>query len=259
MNIKEKKLLVFTIALNGYEKTFKSCIDSQRVYCEKNNYKYIVVDHSPRDMEAIESAWIKIPLILTALKAGYEWVAFIDSDCEIRENTPPFDVYLSNEDPNKSLFISIGKSGRLNSGVMIIRTSHDSISFFDKVYNYIDEKVPETDRTAFENGHIIYFGKDNNDIALLDHKEWNNNSTLDDSSYIQHYSSGALRNHYFEVHGKYNPKRGLFFKLKKLFWSKKRVDIGKGYYEGKLSDKVASLLAIYIQKYPSFLNPDNKL
>ena len=242
---------MFTIALNGYEKTFKDCIDSQREYCNKNNYEYVVIDYSPRAMQPIEAAWIKIPLILSALKNKYQWVAFIDSDCEIREFTPPFDQYLSEKDDEKSLFISLGKSQRLNSGVMIIRNSPESVKFFEDVYGFIDSKVPDTDKTPFENGHIIYFGKNNSNIFVLDHNTWNNNSVIDDQSYIQHYSSGLLREYYFKKYGHKKPSR-IITKILSLFKSKQRLQQGKAYFEGILSIKIKELVTAYVNKYPAY-------
>lgn len=68
---------MFTIATNGYDKVFKDCLDSHRNYASKMSYKYISFTKSPPDgISGTNSAWLKVAIILRALKKGYKNVFF---------------------------------------------------------------------------------------------------------------------------------------------------------------------------------------
>ena len=46
----ENKVLVFSIALEGYDDLFGRCIETQKQYCDKHQYNYILVKESPRKL-----------------------------------------------------------------------------------------------------------------------------------------------------------------------------------------------------------------
>jgi hypothetical protein len=191
-------VLLFSIATGGYERLFEHCILSHEAYCRRCDYAYIVVDRPPRRLRPAEAAWLKIPLIQSALAAGYQWVGFIDADCEIRSHAPCFSSHPDLSNGSKSVFLAPGRSGRLNSGLMLVRNSRASADFFQSVMSHAEQDVPDEDKAPYENGHVIFFGKNNPHIGLLRHDLWNNNSTLDDRSYIQHYSGRVLRKWYVD-------------------------------------------------------------
>jgi hypothetical protein len=186
-------ILMFSIAQNGYDFIYSKCIKSQELYARINSYDYVLVNRPRWVNAAVESAWLKIPLILEGLSRGYEWVFFIDADCEIRPQAPRVE---SLEVPGKYLYLVQGRSGRVNSGVIITKNTPDTRSFFQKVLNSIERQVPEEDRKniKYENGHIIYHSKQIKYMYLLDLR-WNNtyNSNLND--YIRHYT-GPMRQYY---------------------------------------------------------------
>jgi hypothetical protein len=132
----------------------------------------------------------------SALASGYRWVGFVDADCEIRGHAPCFTRHPDFSDGGKSLFLAPGRSGRINSGVMFARNGRASAEFFRAVLDHAEQDVPEEDRAPYENGHVIRFGKNNPHVHLLRHELWNNNSALDERSYIQHYSGRILRKWY---------------------------------------------------------------
>jgi hypothetical protein len=247
-------VFMFSIALEGYEKTFSPCIESQKRYCSDKKYDYILINDSPRKMKPKEAAWIKIPLIIAALNKGYQWVAFIDSDCEIRNFTPALTTVMADADADKSIFMAKGKSGRLNSGVMFIRNAPSARQFFETILNNADITVPAEDKTAFENGHIIHFGKNNPAIQVLDHDQWNNNSAMNADSYIQHYSSGILRDWFFKEHNMSYPEKPFWEKLKNKIFVPKPHQKGKGYYEGVLSKALDKLMQYYLTRYKSYFS-----
>lgn len=245
----KNRTLVFTIALEGYESTYRSCIDTISQYAERNKYDFELINSAPRQLLPIEAAWLKLPLILEALRNGYEWVSFIDSDIDVRAFTPSFDSYLENLRGTKSIFISTGKSGRLNSGVLFVKNTKESLAFFENVLKHCDMRVPEEDRTAFENGHIIYFGKQSRDFYILDHDMWNNNSSLNPDSYIQHYSSGELREWYFK--NRYKTRLSLFDRLFSKSQKKRNAKL-KMKRPNLLSESIKELIPYYKRTFSSF-------
>jgi len=74
-----QKVLVFSVGLNCYEKVYDRCMASHQRYAEQEAYDYVLVK-KPRWATVIESVWLKIPLILAGLKAGYDWVFFVDAE-----------------------------------------------------------------------------------------------------------------------------------------------------------------------------------
>lgn len=250
-SFKVYKVIVFSIATGGYDKLFEKFILSHRQYCERYNYEYVLVKKSPRKLLATEASWLKVYLIKAALEVGYEWVLFIDADCEIRPHAPAF-INEFNTVLDKSIFLAPGRSGRINAGVIFARNTTSAIRFFDQITSNADKKIPDEDSAAYENGHFIYFGKNSKDVFLLEHKLWNNNSNFDSQSYIQHYSGGPLRRAFNQK--KANEEGLIITTLKKaknkikkiipLFNSSKPTPI--------ISKSLNDLLPYYLEKYPIF-------
>lgn len=246
------KTLVFSIALEGYERLFKSCIKTHMEYCRVQQYEYVLINHAPRRLDPAEAAWLKVPLMKAALEGGYEWVAFIDADCDIRTHMPCFTKYLSQVGEGKSIFMAPGFSGRINSGVIFVKRGSSSLAFFDTVIAHANDKVPRQDKAPYENGHMIHFGKNNPVIHMLDHKLWNNNSELDDESYIQHYSGGKLRSWYMNNRA---PSKHPF--SPSLIVSKIVRKFTKNTTKNQtntmlISESIDELIPFYKKHYPSF-------
>ncbi|MDF2437018.1 MAG: hypothetical protein K0Q95_1394 [Bacteroidota bacterium] len=193
MGAKKNKTLVFSIGMNWFYLIFKDCIRSHEEYCKRNGYEYRLIKNSYKDLSGDESAWLKIVLLINALEAGYENVFFIDADCLIREHAPPLDELIHE---GKDIYLASGFSGRINSGVIIVKNTKPALEFFYKVLNDCEVPVPKEDAAPFENGHMIHHGKNNSLIQIIPHDLWNNNSRIDPQSYIQHYSNGKLRDEY---------------------------------------------------------------
>jgi hypothetical protein len=200
--VMQKNTLVFSVALEGFDRAFADCLQTQRAYCHRFGFRYTLVDRAPERLSRDEAAWLKTPLIRAALSAGYEWVAFLDADCEIRPHAPAFPDHLRMLSEAKCVFMAPGFSGRINSGVVFVRSDPESIRFFDTILANVDTEVPDpADRVGWgENGHFIHYGKDDPAVYLLEHHSWNNNSRLDEQSYIQHYVRGPLREWYTARH-----------------------------------------------------------
>ncbi|KEP72882.1 hypothetical protein HR12_36210 [Microbacterium sp. SUBG005] len=91
------------------------------------------------------------------------------------------------------VFMAEGRSGRVNSGVMIARRSVQSIEFFRRVLDSVTEPVPEEDRASlkYENGNVIYVNRVHGGVSPLEAR-WNNTNEPELDDYIRHYT-GRLR------------------------------------------------------------------
>lgn len=181
---KSSRVLVFCVALNFYDIVYDRNIASQRRYANRYGYAYEVV-RRPLFATTRESVWLKVPLIRLALSAGWDWVLFVDADCEIRPTAPRVETLA---DGQGSIFLAPGFSGNVNSGVIASRNTPEAAQFFDRVFQAADRKVPEADWG--ENGHIIHFAKCCPAIKMID-RRWNNNSDTQMADFIRHYSAGG--------------------------------------------------------------------
>lgn len=179
------RVLAFAVGTNLYDRIFARCIASQREYAARCGYDYLLV-RRPYWSNFLESAWLKIPLLLSALEAGYDWVVFLDADCLVRGHTPPVQTL---EAPGKALYIGRGFSGNVNSGVMIVRNGADAREFFARVLAAAPVRVPETD--LGENGHVIHFCHRFPAVVQVIERRWNNNADLALDDYVRHYSGGG--------------------------------------------------------------------
>ena len=214
--MKNQEVLVFSIALEGYLKLFSSCIESQRKYCLNFGFNYVLIDKAPRQMSPFEAAWLKIFLLRAALDSHYKWIAFIDADCEIRDHAPSFVEDLEQFESDKSIFMAHGFSGRINSGVIFLRNSEEVKDYLERVISNGDKEVPNEDKALYENGHMIHYGKNNPHVQIIDFEKWNNNRTLEEQSYIQHYSGGRLRELYLEESSSKEIKKEPISRLKRI-------------------------------------------
>lgn len=245
--MKKEKILVFSIALEGYSQLFKNCISSQREYCKKYDLDYVLVNKSPRKLLPTEAAWLKLFLLRAALTTNkYSWIAFIDADCEIRDFSPLFINDMNKYDDIKSVFMAHGFSGRINSGVILLKKRPGSLKYLNDVINNGDIPVPIEDEALYENGHMIHYGKTNPVVQILESVKWNNNQTIDEKSFIQHYSGGILREKYLKKH----PFRKSYYKIRKRL---KRYIYKFSSKETKTSmQEINYLIPYYTKTYQEF-------
>lgn len=182
--------LMFTIALNGYHWQYRKNIQSQRAYAARHGYRYVVVDRPLLTSLGIECAWLKVALIVEALKANFDWVVFVDADAKMQSRAPGVETLAT---PDKSVFIAKGYSGRINSGVLIAQQSQSATSYFAQVLENMEKPLPECDSVGWgENGHIIHYAHQKPFIQVVSSR-WNNNSDPHMQDYIRHFSAGPLR------------------------------------------------------------------
>ncbi|HEY4366341.1 MAG TPA: hypothetical protein VGN07_03845 [Steroidobacteraceae bacterium] len=185
--------LIFTVAQNGYGVGYSQCVQSHAAYAKRVGAKYLPVVRPFRVKEPALSAWLKIPLMLHALRSGYEWVAFVDADCRIHSSAPDFRAV---EQPGRSVYMANGRSGRVNSGVMFAKAAAGAAAFFEQVMGSLTTGIPPEDRQnlRYENGNVIYCTRHSEQVEVIDHR-WNNTYEPGLQDHFRHYT-GPLRGEY---------------------------------------------------------------
>jgi hypothetical protein len=187
----QAKALVFTIALNGYNIAYRKNISSQKGYAAKYGFDYVAVTRPALSSLFMECAWLKLILILSALESGYEWVFFVDSDAEIKKICPDF---RSLDTAEKYIYMAHGFSGRVNSGVIIVKNNLLSKKFLIDTLNGFDKVIPPEDGCGWgENGHVNHFSKLIDSLFVIPGL-WNNTHDLELIDYVRHYT-GPMREH----------------------------------------------------------------
>ena len=178
------RTLVICIALNHYDRIYAANVRSHRHYAARHGYAYMLV-RKPRWATVKEAVWLKIALIDAALAAGWDWVLFLDVDCELRTAAPAIQSVAAD---GKEIYLAPGFSGNVNSGVIVARNGARAREFFQTVLAAADTTVPEQDWG--ENGHVIHFARSCSALGLLD-RRWNNNADPALADFIRHYSAGG--------------------------------------------------------------------
>jgi len=182
-------VLVFSVALNGYQWRYRPLLDSHRRYCQRMGYHYVAVTRPAFSSLGLEVAWLKIKLILEALNAGYHTVLFLDADTHLADTAPDIETAFK---ADRHIFAARGFSGRFNSGVLLVRNRTASIRFFEHLLEIALDELPATDAVGWgENGHFIHLANGNTLCGELDPR-WNNNHRRELSDYIRHFSRGPL-------------------------------------------------------------------
>jgi hypothetical protein len=180
----EDRVLVFSIALNGFGWAWRSCIRSHRQFADRWKFDYACVD-LPWTVTPAEAAWLKVPLIIRALEGGcYAWVLFLDADARVRSEGPDFRRVAT---PGRHVYMAHGHSGRLNSGVIMVRRSEQGLQFFREILSDCEGPVPAEDAAPYENGHVIKHGKANPLVGVLE-RRWNNTADPNLDDYIRHFT-----------------------------------------------------------------------
>ncbi len=187
------RALVFSIAFNGYQWVYRRNIRSHRAYAQRHGFDYVLVQRPAVTSLLMECCWVKLPLILSAFEAGYEWVFFIDADAEIRPASPDFRSLAA---PGKSLYMAHGFSGRVNSGVIIACNRADVRDLLVSVVSSFARPLPAEDEVGWgENGHVIHAAKHAPFLEVIP-PAWNNNHSPGLADHVRHYSAGPLRSLY---------------------------------------------------------------
>jgi hypothetical protein len=187
------KTLIFSIAVNGYNLQYSANLKSIVQYADRLNFSRVIVTRPHFTALGMEVAWLKLSLILAALRAGYDWVIFVDADAAIATEAPNI---LECIDTRKAFFAAHGYSARINSGVMVFKRCTESIQLLETILRHRNMSLPAQDDVGWgENGHVIHFSRQFPLLEILDQR-WNNNSDPELRDYIRHYSAGPMRRHF---------------------------------------------------------------
>jgi predicted O-methyltransferase YrrM len=121
-----------------YKTKVKYGIQTRAEYCKKHGYDF----REDEDDKIIDTtrplAWSKINLILRCLEDGYNYVVWIDADTFIMNNTIPIQFFIDNYLQNKDILVTKDYIDLINSGVMFIKNTEWSKTFFTELYNQTD-------------------------------------------------------------------------------------------------------------------------
>lgn len=237
------KVLIFSIALNGYQWLYKDCIASHKRYAVRHGYIYQVVTRPYATSIGVECCWLKLTLMIEALNNGYEAVLFVDADAYIQTKTPKVSTVML---PNKYLYLAKSYSGRFNSGVMLIKNHRKARQLLNRIITARHQPLSaENDVGWGENGHIIEYTKHCKFVSTLNHS-WNNTYDLYLNDYIRHFSFGPLRTSLW-----LNLSHKLLARLTKIMSKYLALTeiTGQSYPR---QDKLTELTALVLQRYSEF-------
>lgn len=237
------KVLVFSIALNGYQWLYKDCIASHKRYAVRHGYTYQVVTRPYATSIGVECCWLKLTLMIEALGNGYDAVLFVDADAYIQAHTPKLNSVLL---PDKHVYLAKSYSGRYNSGVILIKNHKKVGQLLNAIVTARHQPIlAENDVGWGENGHIIEHTKGCEFVGTLN-RSWNNTYDPDLNDYIRHFSFGPLRTNLW-----LNLSHKVLARLTKLF-SKFQVLIEISSQSYPPQDKLTQLTALVLQRYSEF-------
>ena len=240
------KILMFSIATNGYDFGYQHCIASHKAYASRFNMHYQVVTKPRFSPLGGEVAWLKITLIQEALLAGYDWVFFVDADTQIMSRAPNI---LNQQDFGYDFYLANGYSNRLNSGVILVRNSDISKDLIAQIINNCTLKLPSKDEVGWgENGHVIHFLSHHSHLKVLGQR-WNNNSDATLIDFIRHYSAGPMRAHYQQGTFNWYKMYGCQLVMRCL---RKYQSLGGNYPNTHLQESLQRLTTQCIKHYPIF-------
>ncbi len=185
--------MIFSIGFNGYERLWHRCVDSHRRYADRHGYRYLTYGAGVTTPLSMESAWLKIPLMIAALDAGHPWLLFVDADTMFSDDAPRFEIV---EQDGKDVYLAKGFSGRPNSGVIAVKNTPRARRLFLDILSSAGMPLPRRDRVGWgENGEVIHHLRSYDGFGQLERK-WNNNTDLNLKDYIRHFSTGVMRDSY---------------------------------------------------------------
>lgn len=189
-NHSKPSILILSMATQGYKHLYHSNLSSHQRYADKHGYRYLCITKPHINRLGGEIVWLKLYALLTALEAGYQWVMFVDADAYIQADTPLLE---SLEDNEHCIFMALGYSGRVNSGVMIFQNKAASKTFLKQIIARREQPLNAKDDVGWgENGHVIQQSRNEPYLRIIDQR-WNNNVNPELNDYIRHYSAGPLR------------------------------------------------------------------
>jgi hypothetical protein len=175
---------------------YKKCLDSQKKYCQKYSYDY-VIDDLPLLPNQTNKEWTwKKHYTLEKFRNSHDVFVSIDADCEITDKTPALETVI---DSNDIYFVN-GISKRPNAGFLIVKNTKLGNYFHDELMKRRNLPVPNNCKAkgGGDNGHVIWILSE----IIQGKKElplnWNcSQPDFMKEAYIIHYTNSMRK--YFEV------------------------------------------------------------
>lgn len=187
---RNSSVLVFSLALNGYQWLYRNNFESQKRYANKQGYDYALINKPYFTSMGVECCWLKLTLMKQALETGYSTVLYLDADTEIRDCAPPLNTAFKK---TKTVYMANGYTGRFNAGVILIKRHYTAMQWLNQIIASRNSSIPEADSVGWgENGHIIHHSKNKAFVQTLENK-WNNTFDAEVTDYIRHENFGPLR------------------------------------------------------------------
>ena len=236
-------VLVFSIALNGYQWLYKDCIASHKRYAHRHGYTYQVVTRPYATSIGVECCWLKLTLMIEALDNGYDSVLFVDADAYIQTHAPKLSSVLL---PDKYVYMAKSYSSRFNSGVILINNHSKARRLLKTIITARHQPIlAENDVGWGENGHIIEYTKHCQFVSTLN-RSWNNTYDPELNDYIRHFSFGPLRTNLW-----LNLSHKALARLTRLF-SKFQALTEMTSQSYPPQDKLTKLTALVLRHYSEF-------
>lgn len=184
------KLLVISLALNGYQYTYRKHLSTHKAYADRIGAQYLLVSKPFISKLGVECCWLKLHLARQALCQGFDNVLLLDADAAVSEQAPDI---RDNLVAGKYVYMAKGYTNRYNSGVMLLANHSSTIDFLDCVIGNRLKPIPAEDSVGWgENGHIIYYAKQSGIVKELN-CVWNNTYKKGIEDYIRHQNHGPFR------------------------------------------------------------------
>lgn len=192
----KREALFFSVATGGYGDAFRQCIESQRRYAEALGFDYCCITEARGQADlGMSAAWLKIPLMIGAIRRGYSYVVFVDADIMITEGTPSL-VDEMKARPEAHIFCANGWSGRPNSGVIAVRGTEEAVVSLTRILSSAGTYLPEKYAVSWwgENGQVIRELAGNPLFGVLA-TSWNNTHDTERREGFVHFT-GPMRAFY---------------------------------------------------------------
>lgn len=148
---------ILCVATNGFDILWSFCIESQKRYAHRIGCEFYLERTNP--WPDLTPHWSKFRRAVEILDSHKD-LLILDADILVRNHTPSFEEILATK-PDFDIFVAMGRSGRPNSGFIILRGGPESRGrqLIQTCLENRTIELPEQDFvTSYgENGHFIHF------------------------------------------------------------------------------------------------------
>jgi hypothetical protein len=145
------KIVFSCAASDDYVEKYKSCIQSQKDYCSRNDYEYHLESKDDNIQDWREWYWKKIYTLKNFYNSS-DIIVLIDADCEIKTDAPAIESVID----ESFVYYVLGISKRPNSGFLIFKNILESHTLIDSILKKRNLECPDEFKSKGENGAVIW-------------------------------------------------------------------------------------------------------